>query len=504
MFLVMLPSVSAITVDASWDNGSDTIDVDEGDVAGYWLALTSNTGYLEFDIELFEADGTFVRDVFHYENNVYFYNEHHNFDTSGLDGNYYLRVIGSEGDWYDNAYLYLNVQGGSLNDAPVINHIANQDAQCETEFSYQVVAVDENGDDLEYSDNTNLFNINQNGLISFVPSCNDVGSHDITITVNDGNGGVDTEDFVLTITEDVEENNAPYTPSNPIPVDGATNIQRTNIFMHWNGGDPDGDLVYYNLYLGTNPNDMQLIVSDLTQTSYSLPYVDYDTEYYWQVVANDGEDSTNGPVWSFTTVLDNDFNAVPMIEDISDQEAECGSRFRYQVEAHDSDQGDVLIFSDNTDLFNINPITGLIDFVPSCNDLGNYEIVITAYDNHGAHDNVVFQLEIFEEGDEDDDHNGVGDNSGGFGFEELINYGNCVDDGDGDLYGFREVTITLFELTTGITVNSYSTEEVCYLGYQPDTFYPYENEDFGLELLIALIFLIITIPIAIHFYRKLS
>jgi hypothetical protein len=511
MLLVILPSASAITVDAYWDNGSDTINVDEGDIAGYWLALTSNSGYLEFDIELFEIDDTFVRDVFHYENDISFYNEHHSFDTSGLDGNYYLRVIGTEnGVWYDHAYLYLNVQGEPVdpeNNAPVINHIANQDAQCETQFNYQVIAVDEDGDDLEYSDNTNLFNINQNGLISFVPSCNDVGNHYITITVEDGNDGSDIEDFILEITEDVEENNAPYVPSNPIPTNGATNVQRTNIFMHWDGGDADGDLVYYDLYFGTNDNNMQLIVSDLTQTSYYMPSADYDTDYYWQIVASDGEDSTNGPVWSFTTVSDNDFNTVPVIEDILYQEAECSLRFRYQVEAHDSDQGDILIFSDNTDLFNINPINGLIDFVPGCSDVGDYEIVITVHDNHGAHNNVMFQLEIFEEGEDDDEDDDNSNDSGDdeeFSFEEVVSYGDCIDDGDGDEYGLRSVTRALREFNLGFVVHSHTIEEVCYLGYDPEVFYPYDENSFGLILLIALIFLAITIPIAVYAYRKLS
>jgi hypothetical protein len=512
LVLVTSFASAAALLTSHWGNGTDYLEVNQGDNTQFLIWASSTIDYVEYGAVLLQ-NGNYVETIVEGSAEGGPYGTSHtgwyNVDTSDLDGVYVLGVYASDGeDGYDAVELTLNVNvdEDSENSAPVINYIPNQNAQCETQFNYQVIAVDEDGDDLDYSDNTNLFNINQNGLISFVPSCNDVGNHYITITVEDGNDGDDAEDFVLTITEEDEENTPPYVPSNPIPVNGATNVQRTNIFMHWNGGDPDGDLVYYDLYLGTNPGNMQLIVSDLTQTSYSLPHTNYDTEYYWQVIADDGEDSTNGPVWSFTTVSDNNFNAVPLIGDISDQEAECGSRFRYRVEAHDSDQGDILIFSDNTDLFNIDPINGLIDFVPNCDDIGSYEIVITVYDNHGAHDNSLFQLEIFEDGgDCDEDHNGgdSGDDEE-FGFEEVVNYGNCIDDGDGDLYGFREVTITLFEITTGLTVNSYATEEVCYLGYQPDTFYPYEDSGFGLKLLIALIFLAITIPIAIRFYRKLS
>ena len=42
----------------------------------------------------------------------------------------------------------------------------------------------------------------ESGLISFVPLCADEGVHSITITVDDGNGGTDTEQFNLEIEDE--------------------------------------------------------------------------------------------------------------------------------------------------------------------------------------------------------------------------------------------------------------------------------------------------------------
>lgn len=95
------------------------------------------------------------------------------------------------------------------------------------------------------------------------------------------------------------DNNPPYEPSDPIPPDGATNVSEG---LYWTGGDPDGDLVAYDVYLGkTSPPP--IVVYNITQTHYTpLGNWEFNTTYYWKIVAWDiyGA-STEGPIWSFTT-----------------------------------------------------------------------------------------------------------------------------------------------------------------------------------------------------------
>jgi len=422
---------AAALITSYWGNGTDYLEVDQGDNAQFLIWASSTIDYVEYGAVLLQ-NGNYVETIVEgsVDGGPYGtdYVGWHNVDTLDLDGVYVLSVYASDGeDGYDAVELTLNVNVEEeepeepTNNAPVIDPIVPQSAQCGNLFELPIYANDADDDDLTYSDNTDLFNINQNGLISFTPSCNDVGIYNIIITVSDGDLE-DTEDFSLVIYEaNGGSNNEPFVPSNPIPADGAEKVPRLNIFFAWSGGDPDGDRVTYRFYLGTGPGIWDLIDgAETTSSTYMVDYLSYDTEYYWRVVANDGEDEVVGPVWTFTTV-----------EGPEDPE---------EPEDDDEDDG-------------------------NSNDSGDDE---------------------------------------SFGFEEVLNYGDCVDDGDGDEYGFRSVTRTLIEFTTGYTVNSYMTEEVCYLGYNPDIYYPYDEDSFGLSLLVALIFLAITIPIAVYAYNKLS
>ncbi|MBN1550898.1 hypothetical protein JW979_05500, partial [bacterium] len=98
------------------------------------------------------------------------------------------------------------------------------------------------------------------------------------------------------------QNNPPNTPSNPNPADGATNVD-INADLSWTGGDPDnGDTVTYDVYFGTNPNPTTKKCSDISTTTCDVGEMNYNTHYYWKVVATDNHDeSTTGAVWDFTT-----------------------------------------------------------------------------------------------------------------------------------------------------------------------------------------------------------
>lgn len=95
-------------------------------------------------------------------------------------------------------------------------------------------------------------------------------------------------------------NSPPYTPSNPSPIDGATDV---NIFseLSWDGGDPDVyDTVTYDVYFGTT-NPPPQVINNQTETTYN-PIMDYKTQYYWKIVAWDNHNAkAEGPIWSFTT-----------------------------------------------------------------------------------------------------------------------------------------------------------------------------------------------------------
>lgn len=97
-----------------------------------------------------------------------------------------------------------------------------------------------------------------------------------------------------------DTNMGPYVPSNPEPSDGTTDTD-LNITLQWQGGDKDSDTIFYDLFFGTmDPPSIKQ--QNLTQASFQMNNLSYDTTYYWKIVSTDNDDAVeNGSIWSFTT-----------------------------------------------------------------------------------------------------------------------------------------------------------------------------------------------------------
>ena len=117
------------------------------------------------------------------------------------------------------------------------------------------------------------------------------------VTVTDGIYTKSSPIFHFT----TKKNYPPYTPSDPDPENGETNVN-INVDLSWSGGDPDGDEVTYDVYFGTTSPPPK-VVSKQSVTIYDPGILDFDTQYYWKIVSWDspGGLSTSGPIWSFTT-----------------------------------------------------------------------------------------------------------------------------------------------------------------------------------------------------------
>ena len=95
-------------------------------------------------------------------------------------------------------------------------------------------------------------------------------------------------------------NQPPEPPSSPNPEDGAVN-QSIEVDLSWTCTDPEGDPLTYDVYLGTESNPSQ-VASGQTETTYDLETLENNTEYFWKIIAHDDHsNTTEGPVWSFTT-----------------------------------------------------------------------------------------------------------------------------------------------------------------------------------------------------------
>lgn len=130
-------------------------------------------------------------------------------------------------------------------------------------------------------------------------------------------GQAQTEGPVWSFTTRSEQNNPPNVPSDPNPPDGETGVG-IQLTLQWKGGDPDGDTVYYDVYFGTT-SPPEIIISDITTEYYTLPFeLEYSTTYYWKIVAKDSEFTTEGPIWSFTTMANPGEDTEPPTATITD------------------------------------------------------------------------------------------------------------------------------------------------------------------------------------------
>ncbi len=190
---------------------------------------------------------------------------------------------------------------------PEIATITDTSALEDSLFTMQVIATDANPlDSLTFSDNSQLFEIKTKtsgrGLIEFTPENDDVGVHEITIYVSDGQL-MDSTLFSLSV---VNVNDAPLPFTLLSPLDGAE-TDSLNPQLSWSAAvDIDkGDSLYYQVALATQENFSDtLMFVETDNIYYTIPAgLEKSMRYFWQVRAIDlaGASTLSETVFSFTT-----------------------------------------------------------------------------------------------------------------------------------------------------------------------------------------------------------
>jgi hypothetical protein len=98
------------------------------------------------------------------------------------------------------------------------------------------------------------------------------------------------------------ENEPPEMPSDPDPSDDAIDVD-INVDLSWSCSDPNGDNLTYDVYFEADDSTPDVLVSNNQPMSWYDPgTMEYNTQYYWQIIAWDEYGlSTEGSVWDFTT-----------------------------------------------------------------------------------------------------------------------------------------------------------------------------------------------------------
>ncbi|WP_321376289.1 T9SS type A sorting domain-containing protein [uncultured Draconibacterium sp.] len=208
--------------------------------------------------------------------------------------------------------------------------------------------------------------------------------------------GVYSYDITINITK---PNNPPNLPYNEDPDDNKTNVSVYLSELNWSCSDPDGDDVDYEVYFekgDATPNDKIGSPSGSDQSLSSILPLDYDSKYYWQIIAiDDYGDETEGEIWEFTT--ESKPNTTPTISRKSPTSSSvtvaANTSTKFTASSYDEDgAGDldkILWYvgstkEDETDWSNnlLNPRDN--DFSHSFDSPGSYTVKAIVYDQAGA------------------------------------------------------------------------------------------------------------------------
>ncbi|UCG68749.1 MAG: PKD domain-containing protein [Thermoplasmata archaeon] len=246
-------------------------------------------------------------------------------------------------------------------------------------FSLRILATDSEGDMISFADDTELFNIDPlSGLIEFVPSNDDVGYNEVTITVRDDEGGTSTLVFVINV---LNANDPPA-----LHEVGPQNAQEDEHFQFTvfaNDIDSDDELKF------SDDTDLFEIDSNTGIISFT-PTNDQVGVEIVTITVRDAEGASDSERVTFTILNTND---APVLDSISDRQAVVGQRITFTAIGNDIDDI-MLTYSDDSELFEINPVTGEVTFTPNQEDVGMHFINITVFDDSGASDTQMMKLEI--------------------------------------------------------------------------------------------------------------
>ena len=290
-------------------------------------------------------------------------------------GQYPMAITVSDGDLTDSDTFTLVVN--NVNRPPVLMSIDNQSMDEAETIQLSVSANDLDGDTLSL--NTSglpafaTFTDNGNGTatISLSPGYEDSGNYSMTVSVSDGDLS-NSDTFSLTINN---VNRAPVLNS----IEDQTIDEANTLQITISGNDPDGD----NLTLTSSGLPAFAIFTDKedgTGTIAFSPGNEDSGQYNLTVTASDGVLSDSK---AFLLTVNN-ASSPPEITSLPVETGFVSTLYTYDVEAVDPD-GDTLQYSllMSPDGMTIDSASGLIEWLPDTEQIGNYKIVVEVIDNDG-------------------------------------------------------------------------------------------------------------------------
>ena len=283
------------------------------------------------------------------------------------------------------------VAEASANDAdPILDSTPTGPAVTNHPYFYQVKAHDPDGDPLTYTLTTGPAGMQidqQTGLLTWTPTDAQVGTHPVSIDIDDGRGSILTHSFNLDAVAAAQNDPPNITSMHPAGPVGVGLEYRYQVVAT----DPNGDHLTYSLE--TAPAGMT--IDDETGLLTWTPQAGQEGLHSVNIVVDDGRYGQAFEEFDLTvesTPTDTD----PNITSTAPGPAVVGLTYTYQVTAIDAD-GDPLTFQLDSGPTNmtINSQTGLLTWTPQAADVGTQPAVsITVSDGRNGTDTQPYNLSV--------------------------------------------------------------------------------------------------------------
>ncbi len=295
----------------------------------------------------------------------------HNITVGGLTaGTTYYFAIKTQ-DEVPNTSALSNVVSAQAkpNIVPVLTVIGNKSVNENAALTFTASASDTDGDPLTYSAiglPSGAFLNSSTGAFSWTPSYSQSGTHNVTFSVSDNNGGTDFEAITITVTN---VNRAPVLAAigNKSVNEGAT------LLFTISASDPDGQAVTI-----TN-SALQSWMSFDGTTFIAAPDYTNSGNYSVSFTASDGALTDAETI----TIAVNNVNRAPVLAAIGSKSVEENSALAFTISATDADNDSITyttsILPSGASFSNRN-----FSWTPSIGQAGPYSITFTATDTQNG------------------------------------------------------------------------------------------------------------------------
>jgi hypothetical protein len=278
-----------------------------------------------------------------------------------------------------------------VNDNPIINttNVVTTNEDELYEVDYDATDIDSVIEDQSWSLVTNgntWLNLDQNtGILTGIPTNDEVGSYWVNITVFDGEGGFDFTNFTLYV---INVNDPPQIITEDVLTAKVGELYEVD----YNATDIDSQISHQMWILDTNAT--WLSINPFTGFLQGKSLSRYSESYYVNVSVYDGDGGQDWHEFTLTLVRN---NTPPSIISTDLTTATVDNYYYMDYEAVDDNTPDnelIWALETNATWLSIDPNTGFLSGIPGESDIGIFWVKITVFDTENGFSVRYFNLTV--------------------------------------------------------------------------------------------------------------